>query len=73
MKAFWILALAGGLLACGPNCRETAQLADFEFSQRNYERAIKLYEQAWAKDSTGCPEVKAKLEQTREFLKPSGR
>jgi len=67
MKAFWILALAGGLLACGPNCRETAQLADFEFSQRNYERAIKLYEQAWAKDSTGCPEVKRSWNRPENF------
>ena len=47
-----LAALSLLLAACGRDCREDVRLGDFEFSQGNYERAEKLYRQAWeiAKD-----------------------
>ncbi len=57
------------LTACGTNCHESERLGDFEFSQRNYTRAAKLYAKAWAADSLACPEVQEKLDNIR-MLKP---
>jgi hypothetical protein len=61
------IAGAAGLLGCGGDCREAARLGEFELSQGNYERAILQFEKAWDWDSAGCPGVKQRLLEAREF------
>ena len=59
---------------CGNDCREAARLGEFELTQGNYERAVLQFEKAWKMDSLGCPGVKERLRQAREFRdKSSGR
>jgi len=38
--------LALFVIGCGENCADAARMGDFEFSQGNYENAIRQYQRA---------------------------
>jgi hypothetical protein len=75
MKSLRCLSLVCSLAATfiascgGKDCRESVRLGDFEYSQNNYERAEKLYREAWAADSVACADVADRLENLRRFLR----
>jgi hypothetical protein len=56
------------LTGCKKDCRESVRLGDFEYSQKNYARAEKLFLEAWAIDSTACADVAERLDNVRRFL-----
>jgi hypothetical protein len=69
MKLLALAASALFLTACGgKDCRESVRLGDFEYSQKNYARAEKLFQEAWAIDSTACADVAERLDNVRRFL-----
>jgi len=69
MKSLIMAGLAFILTACGSkDCRENVRLGDFEYSQNNYARAKKLYQQAWATDSVACADVADRMANLKRFL-----
>jgi tetratricopeptide (TPR) repeat protein len=69
MKFLALVPLCAVLWACGSNCRESVRMGEFEFSQGNYARAEKLYEEALKADPAACADAREKLENTRMFLR----
>lgn len=58
--AVWVCLAMG----CKKDCGAAMRLGDFEYSQGNYENAVKRYEQA-LRDDPGCYNVEGKLAEAR--------
>jgi hypothetical protein len=59
-----LFAAALSLIACQEDCSQAARMGDFEFSQGNYENAIKHYEKA-LKVNAKCGVVGEKLAEAK--------
>jgi hypothetical protein len=67
---FATLSLAGGLLlmACGTDCRKTMRDAEFEFTQRNFARAEKLFDEAYKQDPAKCADAQDRRAEAVKFM-----
>jgi hypothetical protein len=54
--------------ACGKDCREMMRGAEFEFQQRNFARAEKLFDDAYKADPAQCPDAKDRRAEALRFL-----
>jgi len=56
------------LTACGTDCRKTMRDAEFEFTQRNFARAEKLFDEAYKADPAKCPDAKDRRAEALKFM-----
>jgi hypothetical protein len=65
---FPVLVVAGLLVGCGKDCREMMRGAEFEFQQRNFARAEKLFDEAYKADPAKCPDAQDRRAEALRFL-----
>lgn len=68
-----LMAAAGGLLGlvmtgCGKDCRALMRDAEFEFTQRNFARAEKLFDEAYKADPAKCADAQDRRVEALRFL-----
>lgn len=64
-KALGFAILVAAFAGCKEDCAPAAKLGDFEFTQGNYENAVKQYEKALRADPK-CYNVEGKLAEARK-------
>jgi hypothetical protein len=63
-----VAALGFILTGCGKDCREIMRGAEFEFQQRNFARAEKLFDEAYKADPAKCPDAQDRRAEALRFL-----
>lgn len=56
------------LTGCGKDCRALMRDAEFEFTQRNFARAEKLYAEAYKADPRACADAEDRRGEALKFL-----
>jgi|GEM_PF-4750377 len=68
LAATLTIPLALLLGGCGTDCRKTMRDAEFEFTQRNFARAEKLFADAYKQNPAKCADAESRRAEALKFM-----